>query len=218
MVRERSAKVARRATTEARRPDAERGAGVRDAIKGLGDGVTLRIADRRRRPRMSPNAGATITSPVASSGHSSVPDTRRGSTSCPIGRSPIAARDDVAVHLFGLKEAPTHRGQVNILWQISHPDLATPCVVRALRPCLSWRRTCSPPGWPSGWRSPSHRFTRRPIPERLPAGAGRPAHELLFVANSRRVHRRIVDDLAGTTTTSRSTDRTGRPIWSSRAS
>ncbi len=40
--------------------------------------------------------------------------------------SPTAARDDVAVHLFGLKEAPTHRGQVNILWQISHPDLATP--------------------------------------------------------------------------------------------
>jgi hypothetical protein len=39
--------------------------------------------------------------------------------------SPAAARDDIAVHLFGLKEAPTHRGQVNILWQISHPDLAT---------------------------------------------------------------------------------------------
>jgi GT2 family glycosyltransferase len=39
--------------------------------------------------------------------------------------SPTAARDDVAVHLLGPEEAPTRPGQVNILWQIGHPDLAT---------------------------------------------------------------------------------------------
>ena len=32
----------------------------------------------------------------------------------------------MTVHIFGQKEAPTRRGQVNVLWQISHPDLATP--------------------------------------------------------------------------------------------
>ena len=40
--------------------------------------------------------------------------------------SPTAARDDIAVHLLGLKAAPTNRGQVHLLWPISHPDLATP--------------------------------------------------------------------------------------------
>ena len=41
---------------------------------------------------------------------------------------PVAAREDVTVHVFGLKEAPIRPGQVNLLWQISHPDLATPAM------------------------------------------------------------------------------------------
>jgi O-antigen biosynthesis protein len=44
----------------------------------------------------------------------------------PDWRSAVAAREDVTIHLLGLKEAPTRRGQINFLWQISHPDLATP--------------------------------------------------------------------------------------------
>ena len=39
--------------------------------------------------------------------------------------APVAAREDVTIHLFGLKEARPRAGQVNLLWQISHPDLAT---------------------------------------------------------------------------------------------
>ena len=44
----------------------------------------------------------------------------------PEWESPTAARDDVAVHLIGPEEAATRPGQVNILWQMGHPDLAGP--------------------------------------------------------------------------------------------
>jgi GT2 family glycosyltransferase len=40
--------------------------------------------------------------------------------------SPTAARDDVAIQLSGVDDAPTHPGQVNILWQVTGPDLVTP--------------------------------------------------------------------------------------------
>ena len=45
----------------------------------------------------------------------------------------VGAREDVTVHLFGLKEAPTRPSQVNLMWQISHPDLATRDHLRPLR-------------------------------------------------------------------------------------
>lgn len=111
--------------------------------------------------------------------------------------SATAARDDVAVHLFGLKEAPTRRGQVNILWQISHPDLASPelyerydqvFVASDLFATRMAERVAVPV-------SSLHQATD---PERFRPERGGPHHELLFVANSRKVHRRIVDDLAGT--------------------
>ena len=44
----------------------------------------------------------------------------------PAWSTPVAARDDVTIHLFGRDATPTHPAQVNVLWQISHPDLATP--------------------------------------------------------------------------------------------
>ncbi len=98
---------------------------VRDAFVGLDVGDPLWAADRgdelgchrplgrlslRARPAARPRAGRP-------------PDAAAFPADWD---SSAAARDDVAVHLFGLKEAPTRRGQVNILWQISHPDLATP--------------------------------------------------------------------------------------------
>jgi GT2 family glycosyltransferase len=116
----------------------------------------------------------------------------------PEWRSPTAARDDVAIHLFGLKEAPTRRSQVNILWQISHPDRATPqlyerydhaFVASDLFAARMAKRVAVTV-------SPLHQATD---PERFRPQPGGPHHELLFVANSRNVHRRIVDDLAGTT-------------------
>ncbi len=111
--------------------------------------------------------------------------------------SPTAARDDIAVHLFGLKEAPTHRGQVNILWQISHPDLATPEIyerydhvfVASDRFAARMAKLVSVPV------TALHQATD---PERFHPEPGGPHHELLFVASSRKVRRRIVDDLSGT--------------------
>ena len=110
--------------------------------------------------------------------------------------SPVGAREDVAIHLFGLKEAPTRSGQVNLLWQISHPDLARASCTTATTMSSS-RPTCSPTRWraPAGPGPPLHQATD---PERFRPDPSGPRHELLFVANSRHVRRRIVDDLAGT--------------------
>jgi glycosyltransferase involved in cell wall biosynthesis len=112
--------------------------------------------------------------------------------------SEAAARDDVAILLFGLKEAPTHRGQVNILWQISHPDLATPELYDRYDHVFVASDTFA--AWMAGLVAvpvtPLHQATD---PGRFRPEPGGPHHELLFVANSRRVHRRVVDDLAGTT-------------------
>ena len=37
-----------------------------------------------------------------------------------------AVRDDVAIHVLGASEATLRPGQVNVLWHLSHPDVATP--------------------------------------------------------------------------------------------
>lgn len=110
---------------------------------------------------------------------------------------PYAARDDVAIHLFGLHQAPTHPGQVNVLWHISHPDLASPelygrydLVFVASTPFAQWmQRRVDVPVRPLHQATDPNRF--RPAP-------GGPAHELLFVANSRGVRRHILDDLLPT--------------------
>jgi GT2 family glycosyltransferase/glycosyltransferase involved in cell wall biosynthesis len=112
--------------------------------------------------------------------------------------SPTAARDDVAVHLFGLKEGPTHPGQVNLLWQISHPDLASPDLYQRydhvfVASDIFASRMADRVSVPV---TPLHQATD---PQRFQPTPGGPHHELLFVASSRKVHRRIVDDLADTT-------------------
>ncbi|HEY8637257.1 MAG TPA: glycosyltransferase [Candidatus Limnocylindrales bacterium] len=116
----------------------------------------------------------------------------------PDWESATAARDDIAVHLFGLKEAPTHRGQVNILWQISHPDLATREIYERYDHVFvaSDRFAARMADQVAVRVTPLHQATD---PERFRPEAGGPHHELLFVASSRKVRRRIVDDLAGTT-------------------
>ena len=192
MVRQRSAKVARplAVTTE------ERAADIRDALIEWGSATRygLRIGvpswDVARRWG-DYHFARDLQRSLERAGHPTrihfLPD----------WASPTAARDDVAVHIFGRKEAPTHRGQVNVLWQISHPDLATPelyerydLVFVASDPFAA--RMAERVAVPV---TPLHQATD---PERLSPRHGGPHHELLFVANSRMVHRRIVDDLAGT--------------------
>ena len=115
----------------------------------------------------------------------------------PAWEGAVAARDDVAVHILGLEEAPTRPTQVNVLWQISHPDLATPAlydrydhVFVASDPFAA--RMAGSAHVPV---TPLHQATD---PERFKPDPTGPPHELLFVANTRRVRRRVVDDLAGT--------------------
>jgi glycosyltransferase involved in cell wall biosynthesis len=115
----------------------------------------------------------------------------------PAWEGAVAARDDVAVHILGLEEAPTRPNQVNILWQISHPDLATPTLydrydhVFVASDQFAARMAGSA-------RVPVTPLHQASDPERFKPDPTGPPHELLFVANTRRVRRRIVDDLAGT--------------------
>ena len=110
----------------------------------------------------------------------------------------VGAREDVTIHLFGQKEAPTRRGQVNLLWQISHPDLATPQLYDRYDAVFVASDSFSARMAPMTHVpvQPLHQATD---PERFHPDATGPHHELLFVANSRKTRRRIVDDLAGTT-------------------
>jgi spore maturation protein CgeB len=111
--------------------------------------------------------------------------------------SRVAAREDVTIHLYGLKEAPTRRGQTNLLWQISHPDLASPTsydrydrvFVASDQFAAKMAALC---------RVEVTALHQATDPERFRPDPTGPRHELLLVANSRSVRRPIVDDLAGT--------------------
>lgn len=110
---------------------------------------------------------------------------------------PWAARDDVAINLLGIAEAPCAPGQVNVLWHISHPDLASPelygrhdIVFVASDSFARWMRDrVAVPVLPL------HQATD---PARFAPGREGPSHELLFVANSRGVRRHLLDDLLPT--------------------
>jgi len=109
----------------------------------------------------------------------------------------VSARDDVTLHIFGLKQAPTRRGQLNLLWQISHPDLASAemfdrydhVFVASDHFAERMAATADVPV------AALHQATD---PDRFWPDPTGPAEELLFVANSRKVQRRIIADLAGT--------------------
>lgn len=109
-----------------------------------------------------------------------------------------ADRADLAIHLLGLSAPRPKPHQVNVLWVISHPELATPqrCGLYDLVGIAS--RTFIDP------------MTRRlplpvvELPQATDANQFRPEaggehHELLFVGNSRLTRRRIIDDLTPTT-------------------
>ena len=112
-------------------------------------------------------------------------------------REPWAARDDVAINLLGVSEPPCAPGQVNVLWHISHPDMASSelyerhdLVFVASDPFAAWMRDrVSVPV------RPLHQATD---PDRFAPGRDGPPHELLFVANSRGVRRHVLDDLLPT--------------------
>jgi spore maturation protein CgeB len=118
-------------------------------------------------------------------------------TLLPDWASPSAARSDVVLHLFGLSELEPRPGQVNVLWVISHPELVTPALCERYDLVLvaSEPFAAELAGTVSVPVVCLHQATD---PGRFNPGAEGPRHELLFVGNSRRVRRRIVDDLTET--------------------
>ena len=95
--------------------------------------------------------------------------------------APVAARDDVALHIFGLREAPDAAGPGQLLWQISHPD-RPPRSYTTATTMSSSPRMSSPRGWHRApcRVTPLHQATD---PERFDPDPTGPPHELLFVAN-----------------------------------
>lgn len=107
------------------------------------------------------------------------------------------ARADVVIQIFGLVERSTRSGQLSVLWIISHPELVTESLVD--RNQLIFAASDKFAG------DLAQRVRREVIPLHQatdpvrfhPMEGGR-HHDLLFVANSRGVRRRIVDELTPT--------------------
>ena len=107
---------------------------------------------------------------------------------------PVAARDDVSIHLFGRSEAPIRRDQVNLLWQVSHPDLASAEMYeRYDHVFVASDRFAARMAEKA--RTPVTALHQATDPDRFRPDPTGPAHDLLFVGNSRFVRRRIVDDV-----------------------
>jgi spore maturation protein CgeB len=103
----------------------------------------------------------------------------------------------VSLHLFGLAEAPLRAGQLNVLWHISHPDRATPELYE--RYDLVFVASDSFASWiEEQVRVPVKPLHQATDPARFRAEPTGPHHELLFVGNSRRVRRHILEDVLPT--------------------
>lgn len=109
-----------------------------------------------------------------------------------------AARADVSLHLIGGRIPDIRPGQTTLLWVISHPDRVTAAL------CDTYDAVFVASDLYAGHLA---RRTRTRVlalhqatdPERFYPDPTGPQHELLFVGNSRRTHRPILDALAGTT-------------------
>jgi hypothetical protein len=115
----------------------------------------------------------------------------------PAWASRTAGRADAAIHIFGLKERPVYPGQVSVLWIISHPDLVTDEMVARYDVVFAASDRFAGDLAERTGRAvqPLHQATD---PTRFRPGLDGPAHELLFVANSRGVRRPVVDELTPT--------------------
>jgi hypothetical protein len=106
-----------------------------------------------------------------------------------------AASADVAIHLQGVSSPPIRDGQPTALWIISHPDR-----VRAARSqAYDLVFVASDPFADELARrvpTPVQRLHQATDPERFFPEPGGPAHEVLFVGNSRGVRRPVLDAVA----------------------
>ena len=109
------------------------------------------------------------------------------------GRSE-AARADAIIHVHGLSDHRPRPSQLNLLWLISHPDRITPEMCDKYDAVLvasdSFAAELAP-----RVRVPVIPLHQATDPERFYPEPTGPAHDLLFVGNSRRSRRAILDDL-----------------------
>lgn len=113
----------------------------------------------------------------------------------PEWEEPYAARADVVLHLFGLSELRPRRCQTNVLWNISHPELVTAGMVDRYDVAFCAGRTFAE-DLDRRTLSTVHHLPQATEPGRFrPDPDAAPHHDLLFVGNSRKVRRRVVDDV-----------------------
>lgn len=98
--------------------------------------------------------------------------------------TPAGASDDITVHLFGKTPARNRPSQVNVLWQISHPDLADATMYRSYDRAFAASapfaaRMEAQAGVPVGL------LPQATDPDRFRPESGGTPHELLYVANHR---------------------------------
>ncbi|TMD30802.1 MAG: glycosyltransferase, partial [Chloroflexi bacterium] len=110
---------------------------------------------------------------------------------------PVAVRADVALHVFGVRAPTVRPDQASLLWIISHPDRVTADLCDRydrvfVASDVFLARLQARVGVPL---MPLHQASD---PERFYPDPTGPSHQLLFVGNSRKVHRPVLDFLAGT--------------------
>lgn len=190
----------RRAVTEALREElvarhtyAHRAVEFADALRGWAEArrftVLAGIPDREQAPAWGDHHYArAVQKALIKAGH----PTRVALL--PDWESAWLSQSDAVVHLYGLSEHRPRSGQVNVLWNISHPERVTLDLVEQYDlACIG--STTFAAELAAQTSTPVHPLLQAADTDRMrPDGSG-PRHELLFVANSRKVHRRIVDDL-----------------------
>jgi hypothetical protein len=104
----------------------------------------------------------------------------------------VSARDDVAIHLFGLRERRPHAGQRTILWVISHPDKVTDRMLdEADRVYVG--SDLAVPGLAARATTPVTALHQATDPDVFRVDPTGPRHAVLFVGNTRGVRREMVD-------------------------
>ena len=108
---------------------------------------------------------------------------------------PATAREDAVIHLWGRYELAVRPGQVNVLWVLYHPELVTDELCRRYDLLfVASDKLAARLSRDTGLEvRPLHQATD---PERFRPTPGGPAHELLFVGNSRGTRRTIIDDVS----------------------
>jgi GT2 family glycosyltransferase len=115
----------------------------------------------------------------------------------PAWKTPVSTRDDLTIHLWGRYPVERRPGQTSLIWILYHPELVTDELVAAYDLVLvasdRFARNIADRA-----RVPVVSLHQAADPERFRPGLPGPAHDLLFVGNSRGVRRSILDDLTPT--------------------